>query len=297
MGLVWDFYPYGGGELLTALALADHADHDGGSVRPGVALLVRKTRQAERTVQYHLKKMRRDTWLLAIRYGRGGYGHATEYRINPEWIRDPANFAPYAGIGVPISGINANTAMGAKNAPIKSDGGERIRVQPEVMKGADDGDIGCKVVAPQPSGTVIEPTTTIKPRAELVVAVEYEFMELEFPAVLSKERRPSAVTLLRGCPKECRQLVLNEVAGIASRGALRSPVGLLRTLVEHARAGTFVANYAIDYAEKKRRDLEQRKRAEEESARRGSQGFSSSREVAEQYIKKLRATLASGQVE
>jgi hypothetical protein len=45
MALVCDFYPRGGGELLTALALADHADHGGQNVRPGITGLARKSRR------------------------------------------------------------------------------------------------------------------------------------------------------------------------------------------------------------------------------------------------------------
>jgi hypothetical protein len=48
MALVWDHYPRGGGELLTALALADHADHadhGGQNVRPGITGLASKTRR------------------------------------------------------------------------------------------------------------------------------------------------------------------------------------------------------------------------------------------------------------
>jgi hypothetical protein len=94
MALVWDHYPRGGGELLTALALADHADHGGQNVRPGITGLARKTRQSERTVQNHLAQMCEDRWLVPVRYLRGGYGHATEYRVNPGWISIPADFAP-----------------------------------------------------------------------------------------------------------------------------------------------------------------------------------------------------------
>lgn len=54
MAEVFDRYEGEGGELLTALALTDHAHDDGTSVRPGIARLAKKTRQSERTVQRHL---------------------------------------------------------------------------------------------------------------------------------------------------------------------------------------------------------------------------------------------------
>ena len=50
-------YPNGGGEMLLALALADHASDDGTRVYPSVKALAEKTRQSERTVQYQLRAM------------------------------------------------------------------------------------------------------------------------------------------------------------------------------------------------------------------------------------------------
>lgn len=83
MSLVWEHYPAGGGELLTALAYADHAHDDGTGIRPSVVYVARKTRQSERTVQRYLAQMREIGWLLTVRNSNGGRGYATEYRINP----------------------------------------------------------------------------------------------------------------------------------------------------------------------------------------------------------------------
>lgn len=56
MGLVW------GLDLpkplkFTLLALADHADHDGGNARPSVGLLAWKTGDDRRTIQRHLRDL------------------------------------------------------------------------------------------------------------------------------------------------------------------------------------------------------------------------------------------------
>lgn len=51
-GMVFDRYPGSGGELLLALALADHSHDDGTRIFPSTAYLAKKTRQSERSVQY-----------------------------------------------------------------------------------------------------------------------------------------------------------------------------------------------------------------------------------------------------
>lgn len=266
MALVWDHYPRGGGELLTALALADHADHGGRNVRPGIASLARKTRQSERTVQYHLGRMRRDNWLQPERYRFGGYGRATEYRINPEWVSNPANFAPFMK-----SSIKSPT------------------VQPSADNGAMTRDLGCKIVAPQPSGTVIETTTTAREQHGSVVGVKST--DLVFPPALQGGRLQSAHALITSCPAELQQQVLDEIAGIASKGLLRgSGLGLLRRLVERAGTGGFVPNHGIDYAEKRRRAAETRKalpRLDEQPARNPP-----SRDVVEQAIATMRIAVS-----
>lgn len=121
MTLVWAHYPAGGGELLLALALADHGHDEGTRIFPGVERLAGKTRQSERAVQYQLRAMKATTWLLPVRYSGGGRGRATEYKVNPEWIKNPANFAPFRN-------------------------GEKRN-----KKGANNGEKGCKAFAPQPS--------------------------------------------------------------------------------------------------------------------------------------------------
>jgi 5-methylcytosine-specific restriction endonuclease McrA len=97
--MVWEYYPVGGGELLTALAYADHAHDDGTSIRPSVAYIARKTRQSKRTVQRYLSNMKKSGWLQPVKHSnggisRGGRGLVTEYRINPLWITNPDKLTP-----------------------------------------------------------------------------------------------------------------------------------------------------------------------------------------------------------
>ena len=93
MTQVFDRYAAGGGEMLLALALSDHASDDGSRIYPGVASLAQKTRQSERTVQYQLRRMQESGWLLLVSVGDGRKGQHSEYKIAPEWVKG-ADIAP-----------------------------------------------------------------------------------------------------------------------------------------------------------------------------------------------------------
>lgn len=218
MSLVWEYYWTGGGELLTALAYADHAHDDGTGVRPSVAFMARKTRQSERTIQMHLASMRRTGWLLTVQHATGGRGRTTEYRINPAWIANPEKIAPFS------------------NAP--------QRAQSETEKGANGGIKGCKAIAPQSLRTVIEPTTT---REASLRGAGPANDELKWPLVLGGPLRTSALQVLQDCPLAARQDVLDEIAGLADRNNVRSPIGLLRSLVKRVKRGQFIPAAAMEY--------------------------------------------------
>lgn len=135
--MVFDRYPNGGGEMLLALALADHAHDDGTHIFPSIARLAEKTRQSERSVQYQLRRMEQSGWLVLVNAGIGGRrsgfgegGRPRQYRINPEWMKG-AEIAPFA--------------KGAKQAP-KGCKTTQERVQNGVEKGAT-------AIAPEPRAT------------------------------------------------------------------------------------------------------------------------------------------------
>lgn len=136
MTMVFDRYPSGGGEMLLALALADHAHDDGTKVFPFIKSLAEKTRQSVRSVQYQLRKMEESGWLILVNAGNGGRGQSNEYRINPDWING-ADFAP-------IERVQFETEKGAIHD----------------IKGANDGTKGCNGL--HPHITVIEPSITVK---------------------------------------------------------------------------------------------------------------------------------------
>lgn len=113
MSAVFERYSEGGGQMLLALALADHASDDGSRVYPSVSALAQKTRQSERTVQYQLRRMEDSGWLILVGSGNGGRSMTREYRISPEWLK------------------------GAEIAPIQKGASDDI-------KGATDSTKGCK---------------------------------------------------------------------------------------------------------------------------------------------------------
>lgn len=139
MSAVFKRYPNGGGEMLLALALADHAHDDGTKVFPFVKSLAEKTRQSVRAVQYQLRRMEEAGWLILVNSGNGGRGQPNEYRINPEWLKG-ADFSQ-------LERVQTEAEKGADSD----------------TKGANDDTKGCKAFAPaynrqEPSLTIKEPS-------------------------------------------------------------------------------------------------------------------------------------------
>lgn len=155
MTMVFDRYPNGGGEMLTALALADHASDDGSKVFPSVASLAAKTRQSERTIQYQLRHMEQIGWLQLVSHEFGGRSKTREYRINPAWINGDQHF------DIDLNSKGANSAPIEKGAIYDTKGcnPRQERVQSTTVKGAI-------AVAPESSVTIIEPSITVIPRVD-----------------------------------------------------------------------------------------------------------------------------------
>lgn len=68
--------------LTTALALADHADHDGRNAFPSVGLIAWKTTADRRTVQRHLRDLEALGFIYPAGYAKGGHGRATRYHFD-----------------------------------------------------------------------------------------------------------------------------------------------------------------------------------------------------------------------
>ncbi|QEA10877.1 DNA replication protein O [Bordetella phage vB_BbrS_PHB09] len=97
MSAVFKRYPNGGGEMLLALAMADHSNDQGTGIYPSVASLAEKTRQSVRAVQYQLRAMEQAGWLILVNSGNGGRNQRREYRISEAWLKG-ADFASLAQV-------------------------------------------------------------------------------------------------------------------------------------------------------------------------------------------------------
>lgn len=134
MSMVFKRYPIGGGEMVLALALADHAKDDGTRVFPSIESLITKTRQSRRTVQYQLRRMEEAGWLILVNSGNGGRNQSREYRISPEWIS--------GGDSVPLE------IKGAEIAPLEKGANDDTKGAIDDAKGANESAKGCSPLHP-----------------------------------------------------------------------------------------------------------------------------------------------------
>ncbi|VWC78653.1 gp60 [Burkholderia aenigmatica] len=170
MTAVFERYPEGGGEMILALALADHSHDDGTHIYPSVETLAGKTRQSPRAVQYQLRRMEQAGWLILVGEAKGGRGKSREYRINPDWING-AEIAPHSA-----------GSKGAKNAPNEKGANGDTKGATGDVKGAKQSAKGCKAFAPESSGTTKEPSENHQPaRRAPRVALHTELLNLELP--------------------------------------------------------------------------------------------------------------------
>src|SRR5262249_54820303 len=107
------------------LAIADYCHDDGAGAFPSISMLAHKTRMAERSVQYGIKKLVSSGELIVDRGGQGA-GRRNTYRI------------PFEALGWHPGGRK----KGAKSAPLPAaDKGAKsatLRVQDTTGKGATD---------------------------------------------------------------------------------------------------------------------------------------------------------------
>jgi hypothetical protein len=88
------------------------------------------------------------------------------------------------------------------------------------------------------------PTTTTEPKNS-EKAVEGPLMEVRYPEILKGGYLTGALKLIDACPPEQRQPVLDEIGAMHARGKVRSPLGLLKSLIEKAKSGKFSPNYSL----------------------------------------------------
>lgn len=251
VGLIFDHYPdCDPGELLTALVLADAADHDGGSVRPSVGRVAVLSRQAERTIQYHLREMEKRGVLVLVRKG-GGRGRPAEYRIDTDFLyRQPGR---------------ALQRKGAIDAPISE------TVQKGCKKGAPEEEKGCKkgatVIAPDPRPVYPKPQQP-RAREDERGGSGFEFDEHQLKVLISAgvvsgvgdEKRLQGVMSAVAEGVDVREAVDALCAALTSNSPPRAP---LRWLSKVTGGGAFDPTPGLAWRAKLRAGEEGKRRYEQ----------------------------------
>jgi hypothetical protein len=91
----------------------------------------------------------------------------------------------------------------------------------------------------------LRPTTTAAGDAKADAVEVAPMIEIRYPPVMHGKFLASARKLIDGCPPEQRQAVLDEVDAMHRQGQVRSPLGLLKSLIDKARVGQFLPNYSV----------------------------------------------------
>jgi hypothetical protein len=88
-------------------------------------------------------------------------------------------------------------------------------------------------------------TTTAAGGEKSDAVVVVPVMDIRYPPILQGEFLASACKLIEGCPPELRQPVLDEIGAMHGRGRVRSPLGLLKSLVDKAGNGQFLPSHSM----------------------------------------------------
>ncbi len=201
MTSVFDRYPNGGGEMLLALALADHAHDDGSHVYPSIEQLAKKTRQSERTVQYQLRKMEESGWLVLENSGNGGRNQRREYHIDGAWIK-----------GAEIAPLQKSAIHDIKGAT------DDIKGATDDVKGATDDTKGCKPLHPhrtisKPSEPSVNHKAPSPALPDMFDGIAKQVVE-DFKALRKAKRAAITPTAINGIRREAAK------AGITLEAAL-----------------------------------------------------------------------------
>jgi len=152
---VWDQIDITGSEKLVLLRLADHADPNGGSVRPGIASVARHTGLSERQVSRYIRGFVNSGILLIDANEKGGRGRIPEYRFT--FLKGDTHGTQSETKKGDTSDAKRVTPT-APNTPervtptvVKGDMGGHKRVTPSVISGTDT----FKEPSIEPSRTVI----------------------------------------------------------------------------------------------------------------------------------------------
>lgn len=222
MGLVWDYYPEGGAELLVALKVADHAEHDGTRVWPAVASLALHTRQSERTVQRALRAMEKKGWLILVKETTGKKGDTRMYRIPVENIP----------LDVVVRVTNCHPSPVDK-LPTTGDTKRKVRVTNAALTGDT-------AMAHKPS---LKATVQQQP-PEVTHGAATAARKLIYPPNLSTAQQDTIGTYLKTLSHQTAQLILDELAGILASKSVRDPMAMFAHLVRQNDDGELVPSHA-----------------------------------------------------
>jgi hypothetical protein len=92
---------------------------------------------------------------------------------------------------------------------------------------------------------LIGTTTTSDVEATRSGAVVVPALQIQWPEILNGKYVEAASRLIEACPSEQRQAVLDEIAAMHTRGRVRSPLGLLKSLTDKAKRGEFSPNHSL----------------------------------------------------
>ncbi len=137
----------------------------------------------------------------------------------------------------------------------------------------------------------ITKTTTTKSHiitADLKDVVVDDIDDLTWPNLLCGLFNASAIEIIQECPPDKQQLVLDEISGISNRGVVRSPIGLLRKLVQLAKQGQFIPSAALEYQKKREYEAKTTELRKEERKRLQDCISPQARESAKSHITQLR---------
>ncbi len=159
-------------QKLVLMALAHHAQDDGGRIYPGVAALAELAQITERSVRRLLSELTKIGLLSIVEHGQGGRGQATRYAMNVEmlrWLREEgADLGEVCDARTPWP----NCRAGASEKP-----GHDVRVSAKTRTPeAQNPDMGC----PLPPHTPLTPRINQNPpcaRAREAAAADEELFE------------------------------------------------------------------------------------------------------------------------
>lgn len=160
MALVWGLQlPHN--QAWVLMALADHADHEGGSVHPSIEMIAWKTGYSERQVHRIVASLINKGLMMPIRNRKGGRGKAVLYRLTLEKgvkktpFINPDNMSPIEEERVPSVSKKGAIAMSIKGAIAMAPQPSLTIKEPSVNTCAPDDTHAPDEKAAQPTATVL----------------------------------------------------------------------------------------------------------------------------------------------